>query len=324
MSYEYSEDALIEQATEDVLKELGWKVVTAWQNESFGELRLLGRDNKTEVLLERFVLAALKRLNPNLPELAYSRAIEKLVQREADKTIAQQNKTKYQLLKNGIEVSFVNGEEKSIRKTLKIFDYINYQNNDFLAVRQLEVSGELHNRRSDVIGFVNGIPLVFFELKSHAVDLRSAYEDNFKDYKDTIPHLFYHNAFVILSNGTDAKVGTVTSPYKYFLDWKRITEDAEGLVSLDTMLRGTCSPENLMDIFENFLLFDESNGNIVKLMAKNHQFIGVNKVLENVNNIEDLEGKLGVYWHTQGSGKTYSMALCVKKSIVSLAVLILF
>jgi type I restriction enzyme R subunit len=313
MSYEYSEDALIEQATEDVLKEIGWKVVTAWQNERFGEQGLLGRDNKTEVVLERSVLAALKRLNPNLPDLAYFRAIEKIVQREADKTIAQQNKTKYQLLKNGVEISFVNAAGKTEKKTLKIFDYKDYSNNDFLAVRQLEVSGELHNRRPDVIGFVNGIPLVFFELKSHANDLRSAYDDNFKDYKDTIPHLFYHNAFVILSNGTDAKVGTITSPYKYFLDWKRITEEAEGIVSLDTMLRGTCSPENLMDIFENFLLFDESNGNIVKLMAKNHQFIGVNKVLENVANIEDLEGKLGVYWHTQGSGKTYSMVFLCEK-----------
>lgn len=313
MSYEYSEDALIEQATEDVLKELGWKLVTAWQYESFGENGLLGRDNKTEVVLERYLLAALKRLNPDLPDLAYSRAIEKLVQQEADKTIAQQNKTKYQFLKNGVEVSFVTAEGKSQKKTLKIFDFKDYKNNDFLAVRQLEVSGELHNRRPDVIGFVNGIPLVFFELKSHAVDLRSAYDDNLKDYKDTIPHLFYHNAFVILSNGTDAKVGTITSPYKYFLDWKRITEDAEGMVSLDTMLRGTCAPENLMDLFENFLLFDESNGNIVKLMAKNHQFIGVNRVLENVSNIEDLEGKLGVYWHTQGSGKTYSMVFLCEK-----------
>ena len=313
MSYEYSEDALIEQATEDVLKELGWKVVTAWQNENFGEQGLLGRDNKTEVVLERFVLAALQKLNPGLPDLAYSRAIEKIVQREADKTIAQQNKSKYQLLKNGVEISFINNEAKSQKKTLKLFDFKEYRNNDFLAVRQLEVSGELHNRRPDVIGFVNGIPLIFFELKSHANDLRSAYDDNFKDYKDTIPHLFYHNAFVILSNGTDAKIGTITSPYKYFLDWKRITEEAEGIVSLDTMLRGTCAPENLMDIFENFLLYDESNGNIVKLMAKNHQFIGVNKVLDNVENIEDLEGKLGVYWHTQGSGKTYSMVFLCEK-----------
>ncbi|WP_316793735.1 type I restriction endonuclease subunit R [Pedobacter frigoris] len=313
MSYEYSEDALIENATQEVLQELGWEVVTAWKNESFGENGLLGRDNKTEVVLEKYLSSALQKLNPGLPALAYTRAIEKITQKEADKTIAQQNKAKYQFLKNGVEVSFVNEEGKNQKKTLRIFDYQNYSDNHFLAVRQLEVSGELHNRRPDVIGFVNGIPLVFIELKSHANDLRSAYEDNFKDYKDTIPHLFSHNAFVILSNGTDAKVGTVTSPYKYFLDWKRITEAAEGVVSLDTMLRGTCSPENLMDIFENFLLFDESNGSIVKLMAKNHQFIGVNRVLENVENIADLEGKLGVYWHTQGSGKTYSMVFLCEK-----------
>lgn len=313
MSREYSEDQLIENATEEVLQELGWKVMTAWKKEIFGENGLLGRDNKNEVVLERHLLQALQQLNPDLPKVAYKRAIDKIVQREADKTIAQQNKTRYQLLKNGVEVSFTNADGKSQKKTLRIFDYKNYKNNEFLAIRQLEVSGELHNRRPDIIGFVNGIPLVFFELKSHAVDLRSAFDDNFKDYKDTIPHLFYHNAFVILSNGTDAKVGTVTSSYKYFLDWKRITENAEGLVSLDTMLRGTCAPENLMDIFENFLLFDESNGSIVKLMAKNHQFIGVNKVLENVSNIEDLEGKLGVYWHTQGSGKTYSMVFLCEK-----------
>ncbi|MBD3906510.1 type I restriction endonuclease subunit R [Chryseobacterium sp. Ch-15] len=313
MSYEYSEDQLIEQATEDVLKELGWTVITAWQNETFGESGLLGRDNKTEVVFERSLRKALQKYNPELPDLAYTRAIEKIVQKEAGKTISQENKAKYLLLKNGVEVTFTNEEGKAIKKTLKIFDYQNYNNNEFLAVRQLEITGELHNRRPDVIGFINGIPLVFFELKAHANDLRSAYDDNLKDYKDTIPHLFYHNAFVILSNGTDAKVGTVTSPYKYFLDWKRITEDAEGIVSLDTMLRGVCSPQNLMDIFENFLLFDESNGNIVKLMAKNHQFIGVNRVLDNVENIEDLEGKLGVYWHTQGSGKTYSMVFLCEK-----------
>lgn len=313
MSYEYSEDQLIEQATEDVLKELGWTVITAWQNETFGENGLLGRDNKTEVILEHYLSKALRKYNPELPELAYTRAVEKIVQREAGKTIIQQNKAKYHLLKNGVEISFIDAEGKSVKKTLKIFDFRDYKNNDFLAVRQLEITGELHNRRPDVMGFVNGIPLVFFELKAHAVDLRSAYDDNFNDYKDTIPHVFYHNAFVILSNGTDAKVGTVTSPYKYFLDWKRITEEAEGVVSLDTMLRGVCSPQYLMDIFENFLLFDESNGNIVKLMAKNHQFIGVNRVLENVKDIDDLEGKLGVYWHTQGSGKTYSMVFLCEK-----------
>jgi type I restriction enzyme R subunit len=313
MSYEYSEDGLIEQATQDVLEELGWQVVTAWQNESFGEDGLLGRENKSEVILSRYLLQALEKLNPNLPKTAYEQAIEQISQKVADKTLGRINKEKNDLLKNGVSVSFTNDKGELVKKKLKVFNFKEYTDNHFLAVRQLEVVGELYNRRPDVVGFVNGIPLVFFELKAHHTDLRNAYNDNLNDYKDTIPHIFHSNAFIILSNGTDAKVGTVTSPYKFFLDWKRIEEDQEGIVSLDTMLRGTCAPHRLMDLFENFLLFDESRGDVVKLMAKNHQYIGVNKVLENVKNIEELKGKLGVYWHTQGSGKSYSMVFLCEK-----------
>lgn len=313
MSYEYSEDALIEQATQDVLEELGWKVVTAWTKETFGQESLLGRENKSEVILKRYVIQALAKLNPDLSFSVYEQAYEILSQKIADKTLGSINKEKYDLLKNGIPVSYTNNEGELVKKKLKVFDYKDYENNDFLAIRQLEVVGELYSRRPDVIGFVNGIPLVFFELKAHCNDLRNSYNDNIKDYKDTIAPIFYTNAFIILSNGIDSKVGTVTSPYKFFLDWKRIEEEEEGVVSLDTMLRGTCAPHRLMDLFENFLLFDENSGDVVKLMAKNHQYIGVNKVLENVKNIEDLQGKLGVYWHTQGSGKSYSMVFLCEK-----------
>ena len=313
MSYEYSEDGLIEQATQDVLEDLGWQVVTAWHNESFGEDGLLGRDNKSEVILNRYLLQALETLNPDLPKAAYDNAIDQINQKVADKTLGQINKEKYELLKNGVPVSFTNDKGELVKKKLKVFNYQDYTANHFLAVRQLEVVGDLYNRRPDVVCFVNGIPLVFVELKAHTNDLRKAYTDNLKDYKDTIPHVFHCNAFIILSNGTETKVGTITSPYKFFLDWKRIEEEEEGVVSLDTMLRGTCAPHRLMDLFENFLLFDKSGGDIVKLMAKNHQYIGVNKVLENVKNIEDLKGKLGVFWHTQGSGKSYSMVFLCEK-----------
>ena len=313
MSYEYSEDGLIEQATQDVLEELGWQVVKAWQNERFGEDGLLGRDNKSEVILRRYLIQALEKLNPNLPDTAYEQGVEQISQKVADKTLGRINQEKNNLLKNGVPVSFTNNKGELVKKKLKVFNFKEYTDNHFLAVRQLEVVGELYNRRPDVVGFVNGIPLVFFELKAHHTDLRNAYNDNLNDYKDTIPHIFHNNAFIILSNGTDAKVGTVTSPYKFFLEWKRIEEDEEGIVSLDTMLRGTCAPNRLMDLFENFLLFDESRGDVVKLMAKNHQYIGVNKVLENVKHIEELKGKLGVYWHTQGSGKSYSMVFLCEK-----------
>ncbi len=313
MSYEYSEDVLIEQATQDVLEDLGWEVKTAWHKESFGENGLLGRDNKSEVVLVRYLLQALKKLNPDLPQLAYEQAIEQITQKVADKTLGQINKDKYALFKKGVKVTYTNDKGELVKKKLKVFNFLNYSDNHFLAVRQFEVVGELYNRRPDVVGFVNGIPLLFLELKAHHTDLRNAYTDNLNDYKDTIPHMFHSNAFIILSNGTDAKVGTITSPYKFFLDWKRIEEDAEGIVSLDTMLRGTCAPDKLMDIFENFLLFDESHGGVVKIMAKNHQYIGVNKVLENVRDIDDLKGKLGVFWHTQGSGKSYSIVFMCEK-----------
>lgn len=313
MSYEFSEDGLIEQAVEEELLNLGWEVKTAWHNESFGEDGLLGRDNKTEVVLERYLLQAIKKYNPNLPNAVYKKAIDDIVQVDASKTTEQLNKIKYELLRDGVRVTFQNNKGQNETKTLKIFDFEDYHNNHFLAVRQLEISSELYNRRPDVIGFVNGIPLVFMELKAPSVALENTYNENISDYKDHIPNVFHHNAFILLSNGLETKVGTITSPFQYFMEWKRIQEDEEGLVSLDTALKGTCSPQYLMDIFENFLLFDDSGGGVIKLMARNHQFLGVNRVLDNVQNKEDLKGKLGVFWHTQGSGKTYSMAFLTEK-----------
>ncbi len=312
MSYEYSEDT-VELATQHVLEDMGWEVVTAYHNETLGSDGLLGRENKSEVILTRYLLEALKRLNSDLPDLAYDQAIEQIAQKEADKSIGRINKEKSELLKNGVPVSFTNDKGELIKKKLKVIDFNNYESNHFLAIRQFEIHGDLYNRRPDVICFVNGIPLVFMELKAHHQNLRHAYDDNLKDYKDTIPEIFHNNGFIILSNGIKAKVGTVTSPYKFFLDWKRIEEDAEGVVSLDTMLQGTCDRNRLLDIFENFLLFDESQGDVIKLMAKNHQYIGVNKVIENIDNIDDLKGKLGVFWHTQGSGKSYSMVFLCEK-----------
>ena len=313
MSYEYSEDNLVEAAAQDVLEELGWQVKYAWTHETFGEDGLLGREDKSEVTLKRYLLQALKQLNPDLPNVAYQHAIDQISQKAADKKLVQINKEKYDLFKNGVDVSFTNEKGELVKKKLKVFDFNNPTENHFLAVRQLEVVGDLYNRRPDIVGFVNGIPLVFFELKAHHTDLRNAYTDNLTDYKDTIPHIFHSNAFIILSNGTKARVGTVTSPYKFFTEWKRIEEDEEGIVSLDTMLRGTCDKTRLMDLFENFILFDNSAGDLIKILAKNHQFIGVNKLLDKAKNIEELKGKLGVFWHTQGSGKSYSMVFIAQK-----------
>jgi type I restriction enzyme, R subunit len=179
----------------------------------------------------------------------------------------------------------------------------------------LWVSGELHKRRPDLIGFVNGIPLVFIELKAAHVHLENAYKGNLRDYKDTIPHLFWYNAVVILSNGSATRIGSMTAPWEHFGEWKKInSEGEEGIVSLETAIRGLCEPARLLDYIENFTLFAEAQGGLHKLVAKNHQYLGVNNAFETTRNRKATgEGKLGVYWHTQGSGKSYSMIFFAQK-----------
>jgi type I restriction enzyme R subunit len=315
MSYLYSEDGLIEASAQEILESLGWTVITAWDKETFAtntnyrEEGLLGRAKQTEIVLVRYLHQALQELNPNLPQTAYNDAIQTIISKQADKSISAINHEKYLLFKEGVEVNYKNDKGILVSKKLQVFNFNAPEKNHFLAVRQLVIKGQLYTRRPDIIGYVNGIPLVFFELKTHYKDLRFAYNDNITDYKDTIPDVFYCNGFIILSNGLDAKVGTVTSPYNFFIEWKRITEDSEGVVSLDTMLKGTCDKHRLMDLFENFLLFDGQGDTVTKIIAKNQ----VNKVVDKAKNLQDLQHKLGVFWHTQGSGKSYSMVFLCQK-----------
>ena len=197
MSKGYSEED-IENAAQDVLEQMGWEVVNAFE-ESFDGSGILGRHNKSEVVLSKFLTPALKKLNPGLPENAYEDACAIIAQKESGKSIGQINKEKYELLKNGVQVSFTNSKGERQKKRLKIFDFNSAKENHFIAVRQLRVIGELSENRPDIVGFVNGIPLVFMELKRQDKGLYNAYTENLRDYKDEIPHLFHHNAFVILS-----------------------------------------------------------------------------------------------------------------------------
>ena len=143
--------------------------------------------------------------------------------------------------------------------------------------------------------------------------MRNAYEDNYTDYQDTVPHLFYYNAVIVLSNGMEAKVGTLGSKFEFFHEWKRLAEDEQGSVALETMLRGICKKENFLDLFENFILYDHSNGHTAKILARNHQYLGVNEAMKAYAARKLNDGKLGVFWHTQGSGKSYSMLFFAKK-----------
>ena len=313
--YEYSEDNLIEQPAMDLFEELGWEVAMAYHTEGLGANSKFGRNSESELILEKYLRPALEKYNPNLPPQAYRAAIDLIKQGNSYQSIAEINRDKYKLFLDGVEVDYKDEKGKLVtQKKLRVFDFLDADNNHFIAIQQLWVQGRVYRRRPDVIGFVNGIPLLFVELKAAHRNLRKAYEENLTDYKDTIPTLFSYNAFVILSNGIHSRIGSITSPYNYFNEWKRISdEEEEGVVSMETILRGVCDRGRFMDLFENFILFDDGGGKLSKIIARNHQYLGVNNAMISVDNMRELKGRLGVFWHTQGSGKSYSMVFFTRK-----------
>ncbi|PCJ81100.1 MAG: hypothetical protein COA49_07295 [Bacteroidetes bacterium] len=326
MSRTFSEDAIVEQPAMDILsQDLAWEVANVFEGETFGASGTIGRDSQADVLLKHRFLNAVQSINPDLPEIAFTNAFEVINSKDTTRNTAELNLQKYEYLKEGIPVSYKDAEgEVVLKQRVKVFDFDIPENNNFIAVQQLWVEGKSKRmKRPDVVGFVNGIPLVFMELKKPSVKLRAAYEQNLKDYKNVIPHMFHCNAVIILSNGLESKIGSITSKFEHFSDWKRIAEEEEGIVSLDTMVKGVCEKGRLLDLFENFILFNTSIGTIVKLVARNHQFIGVNKAIAHFKKAKQHTGngvvtsedaqRLGVFWHTQGSGKSYSMVFLTQK-----------
>lgn len=310
----YSEQGLIEQPAIEMLKKLGWKHINAL-HETLGPSGTLGRDNQSEIILQSRLRNAFQRLNPDLPPEAYNLTFEELTRDRSRLSMPAANREIYQLLRNGLKVHIPDPEGGGEKvETVRLVDWDNHANNDFLLVSQFWLVGEMYKRRADLVGFVNGIPLLFVELKAAHKQIQTAYTGNLTDYKDTIPQLFWFNAFIILSNGSEAKVGSITSDWGHFNDWKKINnEGEEGVISLETVLRATCEPIRFLDILENFLLFMEVRGGIVKVVPKNHQYLGVGNAMEALREIKRRKGRLGVFWHTQGSGKSISMLFFSQK-----------
>lgn len=314
MANDFNEDPLVQQSAAHLLEhELGWKSVMAWNEEVLGPDGTLGRQSYREVLLVRHFTAALKALNPWLTAQQTAEAVERMTGHMSSQTLMQTNEQKYDYIRNGVPVTRQkpDGETEEVRA--RVVDFDAPDNNEFLCVRELWVQGAIYRRRADIVGFVNGMPLLFMELKGHDVAVENAFNDNYRDYLDTIPQLFHHNAFIMFSNGLEARVGTIDSKWEFFHEWKRLVETDAGSIELPTMLRGICKKENFLDLLENFILYDHSNGVTVKIMARNHQYLGVNQAVEMYRNRQYLNGKLGVFWHTQGSGKSYSMAFLAQK-----------
>ena len=310
----YTEDTLVQQTTAEYLEQqLDWKSIYAHNSENFGPESLLGRASDREVVLKRTLRGKLAELNPGFPDAAYEEAVRQITATVASQSLTATNREKYDLIRGGVEVAFRNDQAERVRERLRVFDFAEPSNNDFLYVRELWVRGDLYRRRVDIVGFINGLPLLFIECKNIHKDLRTAYEKNYSDYRDTIPHLFHHNAIVMFGNGERAKVGSITSRWEHFHEWKRLAEEEPGVVDMETLLKGVCEKRNFMDLVENCILFDESLGEPRKILARNHQFLGVNLAIEAVRERNERQGRLGVFWHTQGAGKSYSMVMFTRK-----------
>jgi len=316
--HDYTEERLVEQPTMQLFAELGWKTFNG-ADELIGVERSLGRETSAEVVLVPRLRIALQRLNPAVPHEALPLAIDSLIRDRSSMSLVAANHEVYELLKNGIEVSLSDREHGGQRvERLRVIDWDDPNTNDFLLVSQMTITGTLYTCRPDLIGFVNGLPLLVVELKKPGVPARQAFEENLTSYMhplNGVPALFWTNAFLIASNGTDSRIGSITANWERFFEWKRVESESEPRrVSLEVMIRGTCEPKRFLDIVENFTLFSEHKTGVVKVIAQNHQFLGVNNAIRATLTAREAgHGRAGVFWQTQGSGKSFSMVFFAQK-----------
>jgi type I restriction enzyme R subunit len=315
----YTEDALVEQPAIQLFSELYWETVTCW-DEVFGSVTdepllsnplFFGRETRNDVVLFARLKAALLKLNPQINPLVIQEAIDEIARDRSAMTSIAANEAIYELLQNGYVYTTQDDDEDCV---VRYVDWNSATENDFLLCSQMSITGEIETRRPDLIGFINGLPFVFVELKASHKNLLTAYKDNLSDYRNTIPQLFTFNQLIILSNGVQSKVGSISSQWEHFAEWKKIESESEQRrVSLEVVIRGVCEQSRLLDIIENYVLFVKTKSTI-KIIPKYHQYLGVNQALEGLNNVKERAGQLGVFWHTQGSGKSFSMVFFCKKA----------
>lgn len=308
-----SEGTLVEEPAIAIFENLRWETIRAF-DEVFGDGGTLGRENAGEVILTRHLVPAIRKLNPKAPPEALDAALTELTRDRSVMSASAANREMYGLLKHGVKVDVRNADGELTTERIRIIDWERPDENHFLLVSQLWVTGDVYRRRPDLVGFVNGLPLVVCEFKAITERVEAAFKDNIRDYRTTIPQLFWTNAFILVSNGVQGRMGSLTADWEHYAEWKRISSEGEpARVSLETLLRGTCDKARLLDLVENFTLFEERAGKIRKVVAKNHQFLGVNNAITAVMGLKRNRGRLGVFWQTQGAGKSYSMVFFAQK-----------
>lgn len=316
LSEDNIEKAVLQELSNQTLP---WRTLNCFTAKSEALIDGSNRTDKSEVVFKDILENYLTKLNLEAPKEAILNAITNLTKGKRLMTLINANIEIYNFIRNGIQTHYKNssGQEEPI--TIKIIDFNEPLNNDFLAVQQLWIKGELGYRRPDVILYINGLPLVLIELKNSNVSIKNAYTDNLTNYKKELPQLFWYNAITVLSNGKETKLGAYTAGWEHFGEWLRIKDEkekpdrkniAERGLSLQYAVNGVFEQNRLLDYIENFIMFHNSD---YKICAKHHQFFGVNNSIESFRDRKNLDGKLGVYWHTQASGKSYSMVFFARK-----------
>ena len=302
---------------------LGYVHLDAW------EKQLLGRDSLREVVLRDRLHAQLTRLNPHLPAECIATAVEQLTLNRANRPPVVANREVYHLIRDGVPVRYPNADGRETDDYVRVIDFEQPERNEFLVVSQLSIEylrTDKITRRPDLLLYVNGLPLVMIELKNATEKVKQGYDKNLQTYRHDIPQLFWYNLFVVISNGIETRVGSFSSPWDHFFSWVKLEDTArsdtqrsrqevesqteEKRLSLKLLGEGLCHKARLLDYLENFVLYHKDK---VKIIAKNHQFLGVNSAIRSLQEREGKQGKLGVFWHTQGSGKSYSMIFFTRK-----------
>ena len=315
-----TEDALEQSICKRLQQpEFGWKRIECNPSvEAKDDVSLTGRSYSSECILPEVFRSALYRLNPDIPKDKLDNIVEEYRRDFSGTDIVDTNYKLYNQLRNGIKIT-VQKQHHEDFEIVKLIDFKEPKNNDFHCVNQMWIKGHYNYRRPDVLLFVNGLPVVFIELKKSTVKIEESYNDNILNYRKDVPNLFAFNQICVLSNGLITKIGAFNASYEFFFEWLRVNDEKEKVdrdhimkygLSITNLIDGLFRKERLIDYIENFILFDNKK---IKIIAKNHQFLGVNNLMKRVENRENLKGKLGVFWHTQGSGKSYSMVFFVRK-----------
>ena len=302
----------LEEEALNMLKDEGWEYLYGPEIAPAPEGNNERKSYKEVVLIER-LKKAIAKINPKIPEEAREEALKKVLRHESQDLVSN-NKSFHKLLFDGVDIEY-RKEWRIIGDKVWLIDFQNIDNNEFLAINQFTIVENEYNRRPDILLFINGLPLILFELKNPADEKATTKDafDQIETYKKQISSLFRYNEIVILSDGSETLAGTISSETDRFIAWKTINGKYQEKSEIELLIKGMLNKETILDILRNFIVFQEEKDtklNITKIskkLAAYHQYNAVNKALENTIKATKGDKRAGIVWHTQGSGKSLTM-----------------